>query len=489
MTHAPHAFSSEVGVTEPNWTPEGGGDKSKSVAQTAEARESRFLEETDGSVLPRNRGSGKIGGMLAAIHLRGADSRGRRPLKTNLPSDMEFKRHRQIRTLGDKIAEISRLREEVVRQQRLLSGEEAAVVTGRALLRPISRGSDAGGSVSGSRRADVVRSAVSNQTFSPVGRLRKEVILLRSGSAGDHRGDLELEAESAPLHRGSQGSPLRGIRKGLGPNGAKAKPPSPSLEEAAGQQTYPHDPSAAKAVGSLVQFKGESSLDFANTSQRRLNAAEESESAVVLSSELRRLDNAQIEAAQKLHHYEQDEHKVVALKQLEKAQTARERSRDIERKRRLLSEKAGRRTGPPPEDHHNVYDYYAVRVQSVIRGFIARCWIRWFIDVSLKACRKLQAALRGWFGRMRVRRIRRNFHAARTIQRNFRGWSTRVSLYFEQQRLVLCLTLNAGHQLSHGKTTKFGEECSRHPAGVERRPGGAEVHQQARPRRGGQGCV
>jgi hypothetical protein len=69
-------------------------------------------------------------------------------------------------------------------------------------------------------------------------------------------------------------------------------------------------------------------------------------------------------------------------------------------------------------------------VQSVIRGFIARCWIRWFRAMSTKACIILQAAMRGWFGRMRVRRIRKFYNAAREIQKNFRGWFARVSFVF-----------------------------------------------------------
>jgi hypothetical protein len=145
-------------------------------------------------------------------------------------------------------------------------------------------------------------------------------------------------------------------------------------------------------------------------------------------AELRRLDNVQISTHQKLNHFVRDEEKIVALKEAEKGQVSKERSREIERKRRLLAERDGRQLGPPAEDLHNVYDYYAIRVQSSIRGFLARCWIRWYISVSLKACKVLQAAMRGWFGRMRVRKIRREFTAARNIQRNFRGWSTRVSV-------------------------------------------------------------
>jgi hypothetical protein len=116
------------------------------------------------------------------------------------------------------------------------------------------------------------------------------------------------------------------------------------------------------------------------------------------------------------------------VKTAERASKNRELSRDIERRRRLLKPEDGIRIGPPPEDPANMYDYYAIKVQCVIRGFIARCWIKWFRAMSIRAATMLQSAMRGWFGRMRVRRIRKYYNAARVIQKNFRGWFTRVSL-------------------------------------------------------------
>jgi hypothetical protein len=103
----------------------------------------------------------------------------------------------------------------------------------------------------------------------------------------------------------------------------------------------------------------------------------------------------------------------------------RELSRLIERKRRLLTVEEGERVGPPPEDPENMYDYYAVKVQCVIRGFVARCWIRWFRAMSCKAAIKVQSVMRGWFGRMRVRKMKIERRAATAIQKNFRGLRTR----------------------------------------------------------------
>jgi hypothetical protein len=48
----------------------------------------------DAGLTSLRRGQGKSGGLLAALSLRGADTRLRRPLKTTLTSDIEFKRTR-----------------------------------------------------------------------------------------------------------------------------------------------------------------------------------------------------------------------------------------------------------------------------------------------------------------------------------------------------------------------------------------------------------
>ena len=58
-----------------------------------------------------------LGGLLSPIHSRGAESRQRRPLKTNLPNEMEFVRKRELKTLGEKLDEINKLRDEIEREK------------------------------------------------------------------------------------------------------------------------------------------------------------------------------------------------------------------------------------------------------------------------------------------------------------------------------------------------------------------------------------
>lgn len=481
VQYAPHAASSEVGVAEPSWTPEGDGaparDRAK-ASQVAAAKPSRFLEQTDDSVVPHRRGEGKVGGALSTIRPRGVESRGRRPLRTNLSSDIEFRRHRQIRTLGDKLAEIGRLREEIAAERLRLalagSAVDAALVANKTVLRPISRDNSFGMAALSEnhhhqQQQEVVRGAVSNHhaQHSPAARSRKELDVLRSGSAGEFQQRPASAAETvqpaaarrktsfsavemgpavaaavdtagaffgrSPAQSPAPArSPLRGIRKrantegsdgaGDGANGYR-RGSSPVAGAAPEGSPKGRSSPQVRVSGRSV---GRPSMSSAGTKRATILEGQASAEGEQQAGELRRLARAEIETRQALDHSVRDEHTIVRLKGLEQAQKNRERSRDIERKRRLLDEAAGRRQGPPPEDLHNVYDYYAVRVQSAIRGYLARCWMRWYRSVSQKACRVLQAAMRGWFGRMRVRRIRQHYFAACTIQKNFRGWSTRV---------------------------------------------------------------
>ena len=127
----------------------------------------------------------------------------------------------------------------------------------------------------------------------------------------------------------------------------------------------------------------------------------------------------------RVDHFITDQAKINTLKAQDREVNNKEKSRNIERRRRLLTEEEGERKGPAPDDPLNVYDYYAVRVQTCIRGWLVRVWMRWYIVVSKQATSVLQAAVRGWLGRIRVRLIKTRFKAAQLIQKIFRGWYTR----------------------------------------------------------------
>jgi hypothetical protein len=49
-----------------------------------------------------------------------------------------------------------------------------------------------------------------------------------------------------------------------------------------------------------------------------------------------------------------------------------QKSREIERKRRLFTAGQVRRRGPPPPEPYNVFDYFATLIQTHVRGLLAR---------------------------------------------------------------------------------------------------------------------
>ncbi|RYH20766.1 hypothetical protein EON65_22485, partial [archaeon] len=140
---------------------------------------------------------------------------------------------------------------------------------------------------------------------------------------------------------------------------------------------------------------------------------------------LKQLYVEEVAIERRLRKLQEEEDINSSLKQHEVSQKAQHRARDIERKRRLLSEEEAKRLGPPLEEDANVYDYYATKVQSATRGWLVRRWVRWYKEVSSVAAVVVQSVIRGWLGRLRVRRIRTRFKSATIIQKNFRGWRSR----------------------------------------------------------------
>lgn len=531
-SYAPHAANSDIGLAPPSWTP---GMESAAAAETTAtvgarrrasvgnlatsastgalasavaAAASADSAEVDGGRAGRSslrsqhndltnlysealdptlqavrRGQGKVGGLLAPLQTKGAQTRRHRPLKTSLTSEMEFHRTRQIRTLSEKIEEINRLRQSVSEEKRKLEEQLAdkAAELHKATVKPLTAES-----VDLSRKQRVVKSAASNHTYgtdpppsytdiigeaksNPSAPVSPGATLRKSGSARFAPDVVGGEGAASPSTRARspldaspslsrQGSLKRQLSSGVGvsdspSSSAKHRAPSPSASPAMSRQSSgkkflsplqdsDRSPSASpvqtrrkvqrSASATRTQFAED--VTVYEDSQFKERITEEakalSQGIVAKSEELRQLHTDEIHAVQKLSHSVQDEARIFQIKTAERGQKNRELSRAIERKRRLLAPKDGVRFGPPPEDPANMYDYYAIKVQSTIRGFLARCWIKWFRAMSIKAALILQSAMRGWFGRMRVRRIRKYYNAARTIQKNFRGWSTRVSSDF-----------------------------------------------------------
>lgn len=140
-----------------------------------------MLEVTDNSVSANKRGITKLGGHLAPLTQRGAlGTREHKPLKPSLASGLEFHRNRQNKKLGDKLQEISHMREQII----------AAKL---ALERELLLGSDG-------------KSIVNSTPLSPMGRVKPlQVTMERSNSAD---GGQYIKGSSAHHRPGSEGTPV-----------------------------------------------------------------------------------------------------------------------------------------------------------------------------------------------------------------------------------------------------------------------------------------
>ena len=107
----------------------------------------------------------------------------------------------------------------------------------------------------------------------------------------------------------------------------------------------------------------------------------------------------------------------------------KERARDIERKRRLLTYEESIRRGPPGDEPSNAYDYYATKIQTQIRRWNAIRFVKWFRVEANIASKRIQTRARGMISRIRWKRLKREKDAATEIQRNYRGMASRVSYF------------------------------------------------------------
>jgi hypothetical protein len=129
----------------------------------------------------------------------------------------------------------------------------------------------------------------------------------------------------------------------------------------------------------------------------------------------------------KLTHIKKYDANINALRQYERTQHTAEKARELERKRRLLTKTEGKRTGAPPPEQLNIYDYYATKIQALSRGFISRQWSVFYQENCNPASVGIQRIVRGFLGRRRVQKIHALNRGATGVQRIFRGVRARVS--------------------------------------------------------------
>lgn len=436
--------------------------------QDMNAEETKYINS-------RQRGKAQIGGELLPLNQRGSESRRRRPIKPSVSSEMDFQRNRKILSLESRLQEIRKLKEELNRAQSAgeilsiterkdgivrssLSGQRLGVSKSVASINPTVDNNPQGtslhinegksglpkeyfGNVEGAMNGDGLRPQQSQPYLDPRIDPNSNVSVTSDSAGPKVQAVASMDASSVGSSAGSiQGLSIKELRK-------LRKIPSTSQSVDVGEESVSNPSSPAhslisrsisgkrilpsiKSSNSQVsdsRIPSEEDLEMQKKEELlRIEQEMEQQKAKEIRKEMEHVLSVEEAKAQRHHdHYQTDILSLGKLKFEERDLRARENSMQIERKRRKLSQAESKRAGLQQDERPNVYDYYAVRIQSAIRGWLARCWIRWYRAVLLRATRLLQAILRGWLARVRVKRLKRRHNAAVAIQKTFRGWSTR----------------------------------------------------------------
>lgn len=390
-TFAPHAVSSDVGVVADSWLPEDKG--------TDRFATSALLRQFDDDVIPHDRGRGSSGGALNPITLKGVPTRPRRPLRPEIGSAMEFNRYRRKKTLGDRLSEISRLREEIKREREMLDEE-------RKRMRSASKSPKRKPRASASAGGEGGLVGTSPPPSRGHGSLSRGSVSFDLGATLPSGGGPGSASQEGKSDAASSGQPQL-----LGDGERKSSSEQGEEEEGEGGKDVEDDESESQGMDEKA--RREAKLGRIRTKERELQAR--LEVAIEQEKALRR----------DLDHIEKDEIVTVQIKAADHKNAGSERSRDIERKRRLLTAEQGERKGPPKQEDQNAYDYYAKKCQSVIRGWLTRCYTRWYREASRKAARAIQACMRGKLARIRVAKRKIDNWAQTSVAKMFRGYKAR----------------------------------------------------------------
>ena len=409
ITFAPHAKNSNIGVVDEPWLPE--------EKQADRFANHAMLRQIDDDANHIHRGH-MTEGVLNPITLKGTVTRPRRPLRGNVGSALEFNRHRRKKTLNDRLSEISKLREEIKQQKEFLDSQRTKIKSA--------------GKSEGKQRGRASISGSGSSSAAP-------------GAAGTGG----LGATSPPPSRGGTG---RAVSRGSVSfsQDVLGSPPA--------QQTDPSASSLLDAISAVVtrggEFEEKGGDEFgagdeeqkatapfspppsaSDRSEYLLQKIRESEKNLV--KQLEDLAEEDKEIRRNLDHIHKDESSTTSIKGMERLVSGSERSRDIERKRRLLSEEEGVYKGPPTMEDSNAYDYYAAKIQSTIRGWLTRCYTRWYRAAARRAASCIQACARGKLGRIKVALRRKRGHSATSIQKVYRGFKARnVSARLAQNKTL-----------------------------------------------------
>ena len=378
-SHAPHAASSDVGLVEEVWQPQ--ANPKNELAQ------SKYLENVDEDVNALRRGEGKIGGQLAPLSTKGVETRIRKPIRSSVGSQMEFNRYRRKKMLTERLAEIDQLRREIqsqketldeVRKKTLQKKREAARQDHTTKTDSSSvRTKSAGGS-------DLNRPK--SVGFEVTGGINTQPLPSISAST-----DEDITSSSSGKDRLTSGNGVIGTN-------VKART-SQAVRDASTIEIDPRGEGETMAVIRATVAKHDEGLERLREEERQI--------------------------MDQIEHIDADDLRMLDVKEQERRMTGAERSREIERKRRLLTSKEGKRKGPPPPESSNSYDWFAIKCQATIRGWLARCFAKWYRQACRKACIIIQATIRGKLGRLRVSRYKVNYFAQQQIAKIFRGYKAR----------------------------------------------------------------
>lgn len=345
---APHAAKSDIGVAPIPYVPE------EELPDPYSNNE--IVANNDDTVLPKERGEVAVGGILSELNGKGTETRPRRVIPPTLGSSIEFGRHRKKKTLGERLAEIAKLKEEILAQK----------------------------------------------------------IALEKIQDKEKRSQKKSRERSAP--QPMESLTTDNLAPPIAVNDAVERPSSTGESEMKDSSTKELDDYAFDAENTSDEVKVSDTSSRSLRVQLRLNKINE---------DLQIIEKEENQATNELNHLIKDQSEIDRLKIQELGDINVDRSREIERRRRLLLPEEGKRTGPPPVDKENVYDYYSTRIQTCIRGWLARCWAKWYRLAVVRAAIIMQAVMRGSLVRWRTWKFKFIYRSVTHIQRVYRGYKAR----------------------------------------------------------------
>jgi len=437
IKYAPHAVLGGIGLED---EPDAPQDRTALAVSTSE-RENR-----DPDIPGIVHGKDKIGGAISAIEPRGLPSRIRQPLLTTPANKLEFVKQRKKQTIGERLAEITRLRDQV-RQERLALEDlrynsaiaekprRISTMTSSREFSELLSPAAAAAPPEKSNSSNLLSSDKAPGTFS----MRH----LRQSSKSDllkHQRSGKLDVSD------TGGSILRQRSSDIGGTIVRQRSSKIELHKqissrfdlmrqrssdsefeeandaAAANNTTGDTRDSHPSQTTLQRQKSKTSSKRRQSTVKR--GGQVAAAATPLPTEFDE-DVLKLEAELKL--LTKDTAKTSELKQAQRSYNNSVHAKEIERKRRLLP-KPGKKKGAIPDDPYNVYDFYAIRIQAAVRGWLSRSWVRWYVSAVVAASKIIQAGARGYLAREKSREMFKRTSSVTRIQAAFRGWRARVSL-------------------------------------------------------------